>query len=1122
MPKGMNGFSARSWPTLVFFGAGLLLIAFGLAALFAWHFEGGFASFHLFPLLPVSYGTAFGFLFCGVAMAAITTGARAIVQSCAGLVIMLGAIRVFYYVAQVDFSLPLPFVSPELANAPANPAIMGPLSALSFVLAASSLAVLSVSPRTAIRSAFGALLASGVIALSLISLLGYLNENRFVYEWLEFAGDELPTFVGFLVLGGAALALVFGGRGDGEIAVRKWAPIAIWFGVFLGTLVLWQALNAHEYREIARTVRFTAEGIAGEIETAVKLRAATMKRLALRLIDYQATREQWEEDAFRVFSDYTGTAAIYFADKQFEIRWAVPADATSVLGIDLSADETRRQALRDALTKREVALSGFIDLIVGGKGFKILAPVYEKDGAFAGVIAGAYRIGPLLEAVVKDIHPGFSVALYQEGKQIYALRPEDEKPIALSEHVIALHGAAWTVRVAPTPGFAREFHSGLAEATLASGLLLATLLALAIYFYQSARARGKEIETINLDLRREAEERVSAQQALAESEKRNRLILRVVKDYAMFMIDARGMILNWNRGAAEITGYSEEQAVGKHFSMLYYREKASEDGAPEQALRTALQAGRWRDEGWRLKRDGSRFCAEEVITPIHDEAGELQGYSIIMHDLTERRALEERLTASRDFYMRLFGDFPNPVWRTDSNGKGDYFNRAWLDFTGRTLEQELAADWADGLHPDDAEFCLSVYREAFAARRPFEMEYRLRRADGNYAWIYEVGKPYRDLDGTFRGYIGSCYLTDDRRRMEIALQESTARYKAMTANVPGVVLQLLRKPDGGYSFPYLSSGVIALTKLKPDTIVADAQVFLSLIPEEDLKGLETKLEISARDSSRFVWSGRIRLADETTKWIGMRASPSPLPGGEVIWDGVLYDETEEKKAQFEIERSREQLAALSGHLQLVREEEKAKVAREIHDELGGKLAAIKMGAVWLSGKVPQNQPALAAKANEMAGLADSAVSAVRRIMAALRPTVLDDLGLAAALQWEAREFRKRFGIECHVETNPDELAVPNDVALALFRIFQEALDNAARHAEAKRVSASLCEVDTAYVMRIADDGVGISEAEISTPASHGVRGMLERAHKLKGQATIVGVPGRGTMLTVAIPKSRSG
>jgi two-component system, NarL family, sensor histidine kinase UhpB len=190
--------------------------------------------------------------------------------------------------------------------------------------------------------------------------------------------------------------------------------------------------------------------------------------------------------------------------------------------------------------------------------------------------------------------------------------------------------------------------------------------------------------------------------------------------------------------------------------------------------------------------------------------------------------------------------------------------------------------------------------------------------------------------------------------------------------------------------------------------------------------------------------------------------------------------------------------------------------------LGGKLAAIKMGAVWLSGKVPQNQPALAAKANDMAELADSAVSAVRRIMAALRPTVLDDLGLAAALQWEAREFRKRFGIECYVETNPDELAVPNDVALALFRIFQEALDNAARHAEAKRVSASLCEVDTAYVMRIADDGVGISEAEISTPASHGIRGMLERAHKLKGQATIVGVPGRGTMLTVAIPKSRSG
>ena len=140
-------------------------------------------------------------------------------------------------------------------------------------------------------------------------------------------------------------------------------------------------------------------------------------------------------------------------------------------------------------------------------------------------------------------------------------------------------------------------------------------------------------------------------------------------------------------------------------------------------------------------------------------------------DITERKQAEDKMRKARDFYLKILDDFPNPIWRADVNAKCDYFNRDWLLFTGRTLEQELGDGWYEGVHPHDRDRCLKIYRDHFHVRQPFEMEYRLRYHDGTYRWLYDSGKPFYTQDGVFAGFIGSCYDIQDRKLAEDALRQ---------------------------------------------------------------------------------------------------------------------------------------------------------------------------------------------------------------------------------------------------------------------------------------------------------------------------------------------------------------
>jgi signal transduction histidine kinase len=231
--------------------------------------------------------------------------------------------------------------------------------------------------------------------------------------------------------------------------------------------------------------------------------------------------------------------------------------------------------------------------------------------------------------------------------------------------------------------------------------------------------------------------------------------------------------------------------------------------------------------------------------------------------------------------------------------------------------------------------------------------------------------------------------------------------------------------------------------------------------------------------------------------------------GDVLWDGLVYDDTQGRLAQRELERSREELRSLSRHLQSVREEEKARIAREVHDELGSTLTALRMDLDWMADRLPAGMEPLREKRSAMVKLVEAAVAATRKIVTDLRPSILDDLGLGAAVRWQAAEFQKHTGVPIEVEAPDTDGAIDRDAALALFRIFQETLTNVARHAKATRVWVDLAISEEGYVLQVRDNGAGMSQKDLVKGTSHGLRGMRERAQQFGGDVSVSSQPGGG-------------
>ncbi len=506
------------------------------------------------------------------------------------------------------------------------------------------------------------------------------------------------------------------------------------------------------------------------------------------------------------------------------------------------------------------------------------------------------------------------------------------------------------------------------------------------------------------------------------------------------------------------------------------------------------------------------LCALATLAWQRRQQHQLERSLLAARDtLTERQVREEALRLSQ---FSIDQSTVGILWvNWDSHVR--YANHAaerMLGYAeGELLERPLI-DFEPHLHMDR---WLELWKRArTGGGEPEHFESHCRRADGSLLPV--------DLSLSFLRFRDAEYLVvflsdvAERRRALAALRESEARLKGIAGNVPGLVFRLERDPaEGGLEFPYISEGSEALVGYAPSAIQDPDMGLRNLVHPDDRADYHRVQDLALAHEQDWSWQGRILTRQGEQRWADIKASARRLADGRVVWDGVVWDITQSKRVELQLARSQEQLRELSAHLESVREEEKARIAREVHDELGQMLTVLKLEVSMCELAYAELDPGLHERLASMKRLIAQLFQLVRDVASALRPPILD-AGIASAIEWQARRFEARTQIPCLVRV-PDNLPALSDAkATGLFRILQEALTNVMRHAQAHTVQIELVRLGARLQLTVIDDGLGFNTQQ-TRPTSFGLVGLRERVLMLGGSMTLDSEPGEGTSLSVAIP-----
>lgn len=274
-----------------------------------------------------------------------------------------------------------------------------------------------------------------------------------------------------------------------------------------------------------------------------------------------------------------------------------------------------------------------------------------------------------------------------------------------------------------------------------------------------------------VQLSQQVQERVAH---LTESENNFRLMVDSIEDYAMFMVDLEGRITSWNRGAERLTGYSESEALGQYFSILYPHEDLDSSHAIYE-LAMAKKNGRYEEDGKRVRKDGSIYHAQIIMWRVDDEQGNTVGFAKITRDITARRQAEQALRESEAKFRTIADALPQMVWSTLPNGDHDYFNQQWYQFTGVPEGATDGKGWVELFHPEDRTSAQRTWQHSLATGELYEIQYRLRHHSGEYRWTLGRALPVRNDDGVIVRWMGTCTDIHQQKQTEEALQDASRR-----------------------------------------------------------------------------------------------------------------------------------------------------------------------------------------------------------------------------------------------------------------------------------------------------------------------------------------------------------
>lgn len=477
-----------------------------------------------------------------------------------------------------------------------------------------------------------------------------------------------------------------------------------------------------------------------------------------------------------------------------------------------------------------------------------------------------------------------------------------------------------------------------------------------------------------------------------------------------------------------------------------------------------------------------------------------------IQDITSNRKAEEKV-----YLMQHAIDSSNNgiviTGLADTDYAIIYTNEAFLRMTGYSMQELLGHNCRilqnnDRNQPDIAELRIALQsnRDAYAILRNY-------RKDGSLFWNEVYISPMRDKQGRITHYVGVQNDVTHRIEMENALSKSEARLRSIFNNVfDGIIII-----DKNGVIESLNPPVERLFGYSAEELIGHN--INKLMPEPDKSRHASYL-------TNYLSGGKAKIIGFGREVSGLRKDGSIFPmelgvsefnvDQRRFFIGTIHDITERKQAE-------EALRDLSSHLETAREDERTRIAREVHDELGSILTALKMDLSWLNKQLAADLIKCHEKAAVMNRHLDDAIQTVRKIVENLRPSILDHLGLLAVIDWKIDEFKQQTGMQCVLTLPENNIIMDENQNIAVFRIMQEALTNIALYSKATQITLDVETTANSLMMKITDNGCGMTKAQMHQPGKYGILGMHERARHFGGEVSIVSNPGKGTTLVLNMP-----
>ncbi len=604
----------------------------------------------------------------------------------------------------------------------------------------------------------------------------------------------------------------------------------------------------------------------------------------------------------------------------------------------------------------------------------------------------------------------------------------------------------------------------------------------------------------------------------SESERRYRLLADNIAD-VIFLLDLQLRPTYFSPSVTRLAGRSVDELMGGTLegTLTPASYRSAVDALAEAAADERKQPGSVTSRTMELefqRRDGSVVPIEATASYLRNARGKPVGILGTVRDISERRKAEEALRESEKRYRLLADNVTDVICLLDKSLRVTYLSPSVTHLLGYSVEQSLGQQWNQwidtALTPESAKMATEVFREIGASMdassrqdtyKSWTLELEFQRKDGSALWAEGRVSILRSEEGRPMGFLALVRDVSERRRAQ-------ELFRTLADNSP-IAVYIVQ--DGKLQFVN-SQFKHHVGVGEAELLGTDASRFILAEDRETARQMSEAMLRGDRPNPyeyRFVGrAGRIKWVMEQVAAIQHNGRPATL--------GTFMDIAERKQSEEILVRSESQLRLLSQRVLEVQEEERARIARELHDQLGQELVALKIEAVVLMEELGGN-PRLYERARGVLDLIDRLDTTAHRIAVSIRPEILDKLGLVKAIQWYAEDFERRSGISCPVEAPNDGMALPKSVSTCAYRIVQEALLNVWKHSRASQAKIKVSSGHGAVAVSVSDNGVGMDLRRLSEGTTLGLLGMRERAGLVGGKVTIRSNAGGGLKVTASLP-----